>query len=59
MGADKILHEGDENSNKMNTITKTRLRLNYPRCQDHTAIGVLLVLGTNTHQSVPDKAVEN
>jgi hypothetical protein len=26
----KILLEGDENSNKMNTDSKTRLRLNYP-----------------------------
>jgi hypothetical protein len=30
MGADKILPEGDRGSNKMNSASNTRLRLNYP-----------------------------
>jgi hypothetical protein len=30
MGANKILLEGDRGSNKMNSASNTRLRLNYP-----------------------------
>jgi hypothetical protein len=36
-------------------MAKSLLRLNYPVDQDHVATGVLLVLGTNTHQSLLEK----
>jgi hypothetical protein len=45
----KILLEGDENSNKMNTAPNTRLRLTTKDGQAHVATGVPLDLGTNTH----------
>jgi hypothetical protein len=45
----KILLDGDENSNKTNTATNTRLRLTTQVGQAHVATGVPLDLGTNTH----------
>jgi hypothetical protein len=51
MGADKILLEGDGNSNKMNTTSNTRLRLTTQNGQAHVATGVPLDLGTNTQPS--------
>jgi hypothetical protein len=47
----KILLDGDEGSNKMNAASDTRLRLNYQVGQDHVAIVVLLILGTNKQTS--------
>jgi hypothetical protein len=47
----KILHEGDGNSNKMNTASNTRLRPTTQVCQVHTTIEVLLDLGTNKQPS--------
>jgi hypothetical protein len=47
----KILLEGDENSNKMNTASNTRLRLTTQIGQAHAATGVPLDLGTNTQPS--------
>jgi hypothetical protein len=47
----KILLEGDEDSNKMNTASNTRLRLTTQNGQVHVATGVLLNLGTNTQPS--------
>jgi hypothetical protein len=48
----KILLEGDENSNKMNSLGRTpkitHSALLPSICQNHVATGVLLVLGTNT-----------
>jgi hypothetical protein len=44
MGADKILLEGDEGSNKTNMASNTRLRLTTQIGQDHVATGVLLNL---------------
>jgi hypothetical protein len=49
----KILLEGDKGSNKMNTASNTRLRLNYQVGQYHVATGVLLILGTNTQPFEP------
>jgi hypothetical protein len=43
----KVLLEGDENSNKMNTASNTRFRLTTQVGQAHAATGVLLDLGTN------------
>jgi hypothetical protein len=51
MGADKILLEGDGNSNKVNTVSNTRLRLTTQIGQAHVATGVPLDLGTNTRPS--------
>jgi hypothetical protein len=53
MGADKIILEGDGNSNKMNTASNTRLRLTTQVSQARVAIGVPLDLGTNTQPSDP------
>jgi hypothetical protein len=53
MGADKILLEGDGNSNKRNTASNTRLRLTTQVGQTHVATGVPLDLGTNTQPSEP------
>jgi hypothetical protein len=49
----KILLEGDENSNKMNTASNTRLRLTTQVGQAHVATGVPQDLGTNTQCSDP------
>jgi hypothetical protein len=49
----KILLEGDENSNKMNTASYTRLRLTTQVGQAHVATGVPLDLGANTQPSDP------
>jgi hypothetical protein len=49
----KILLEGDENSNKMNTASNTCLRLTTQVGQAHVATGVPLDLGTNTQPSDP------
>jgi hypothetical protein len=53
MGADKILLEGDRDSNKTNTTFDTRLRLTTQVCQAHAATEVLLDLGTNKQPSEP------
>jgi hypothetical protein len=53
MGADKILLEGDGNSNKMNKASNTRLRLTTQVGQAHVATGVPLDLRTNTQPSDP------
>jgi hypothetical protein len=53
MGADKILLEGDGNSNKMNTASNTHLRLTTQVGQAHVATRVLLDLGTNKQPSKP------
>jgi hypothetical protein len=53
MGADKILLEGDGNSNKTNTASNTWLRLTTQVGQAHAATGVLLDLGTNKQPSEP------
>jgi hypothetical protein len=45
----KILLEGDENSNKTNAASNTRLRLTTQVGQAHVATGVPLDLVTNTH----------
>jgi hypothetical protein len=45
----KILLDGNENSNKTNTASNTRLRLTTQVGQAHVATGVPLDLGTNTH----------
>jgi hypothetical protein len=56
MGADKILLEGDRNSNKMNPLDRTpkitRSTLLPFVCQNQLATKVLLVLGTNTTSSL-------
>jgi hypothetical protein len=49
----KILLEGDEDSNKTNTASITRLRLTTQVGQVHVTTGVLLDLGTNTQPSEP------
>jgi hypothetical protein len=49
----KILLEGDGNSNKTNTASKTRLRLTTQVGQAHAATGGLLDLGTNKQPSKP------
>jgi hypothetical protein len=49
----KILLEGDENSNKMNTASNTCLRLTTQVGQALVATGVPLDLGTNTQPSDP------
>jgi hypothetical protein len=49
----KILLEGDEDSNKTNTASNTRLRLTTQVGQAHVATGVPLDLGTNTQPSEP------
>jgi hypothetical protein len=53
MGADKIILEGDEDSNKTNTASNTRLRLTTQVGQAHTTTGVLLDLVTNKQPSEP------
>jgi hypothetical protein len=55
----KILLEGDKGSNKMNAASNTRLRLTTQVGQDHTATGVLLVLGTNNQSHRPKNAAEH
>jgi hypothetical protein len=50
----KILLERDENSNKTNTASNTRLRLTTQVGQTHVATGVPLDLVTNTH-SLPTR----
>jgi hypothetical protein len=54
----KILLEGDENSNKTNAASNTRLRLTTKVGQAHAATGVPLDLGTNTQPSDPRNAAE-
>jgi hypothetical protein len=54
----KILLEGDENSNKTNAASNTRLRLATKVGQAHIATGVPLDLGTNTQPSDPRNAAE-
>jgi hypothetical protein len=54
----KILLEGDENSNKTNAASNTRLRLTTKVGQTHVATGVPLDLGTNTQPSDPRNATE-
>jgi hypothetical protein len=49
----KNLLEGDENSNKLNTASNTRLQLTTQVGQAHIATGVPLDLGTNTQPSDP------
>jgi hypothetical protein len=49
----KILLEGDGDSNKTNTASNTRLRLTTQVGQAHTAIGMLLDLGTNKQPFQP------
>jgi hypothetical protein len=49
----KILLEGDEDSNKTNTASNTRLRLTTQVGQAHVATGVPLDLGTNAQPSQP------
>jgi hypothetical protein len=55
----KILLEGDEGSNKMNTTSNTRLRLTTQIGQVHVATGVLLNLGTNFQPHRPENAAEH
>jgi hypothetical protein len=55
----KILLEGDEGSNKMNTASNTRLRLTTQVGQVHAATGVLLDLGTNNEPQRPENAAEH
>jgi hypothetical protein len=55
----KILLEGDENSNKTNTDSNTRLWLTTQIGQAHVATGVLLNLGTNFQPHIPENAVEH
>jgi hypothetical protein len=50
----KILLDGDENSNKTNTASNTRLRLTTQVGQAHVATGVPLDLGTKPH-SLPTR----
>jgi hypothetical protein len=47
----KIVLEGDENSNKMDMASNTRLRLTTRVGQAHVATGVPLDLGTNIQPS--------
>jgi hypothetical protein len=49
----KILLERDRDSNKMNTASNTRLRLNYPSWSRSRSHWVLLILGTNKQLSEP------
>jgi hypothetical protein len=49
----KNLLEGDEDSNKTNTTSNTRLRLTTQVGQAHATTGVLLDLGTNKQPSEP------
>jgi hypothetical protein len=49
----QILLEGDENSNKTNTASNTRLRLTTQVGQAHVATRVPLDLGANTQPSEP------
>jgi hypothetical protein len=49
-----LLLEGDENSNKANTASNTRLRLTTQVGQAHAATAVLLDLGTNKQPSEPN-----
>jgi hypothetical protein len=53
MGADKILLEGDGDSNETNTASNTRFRLTTQVGQAHVATGVPLDLGTNKQPSEP------
>jgi hypothetical protein len=55
----KILLEGDEGSNKMNTASNTRLRLTTLVDQAHAATGVLLDQGTNSQPHRLENAVEH
>jgi hypothetical protein len=54
----KILLEGDENSNKTNAASNTRLRLTTKVGQAHVTTGVPLDLGTSTQPSDPRNAAE-
>jgi hypothetical protein len=54
----KILLEGDENSNKTNAASNTRLRLTPKVGLAHVATGVPLDLGTNTQPSDLRNAAE-
>jgi hypothetical protein len=54
----KILLEGDENSNKTNAASNTRLRLTTKVGQAYVATGVPLDLGTNTQPSDSRNAAE-
>jgi hypothetical protein len=54
----KILLEGDENSNKTNAASNTRLQLSTKVGQAHVATEVPLDLGTNTQPSDPRNAAE-
>jgi hypothetical protein len=58
-GSQKILLEGDEDSNKMNTASNTRLRLTTQVGQAHVATGVLLNLGTNFQPHRLENAAEH
>jgi hypothetical protein len=53
MGAEKILIEGDGNSNKMNTASNTLLQLTTQVGQAHVSTGVPLDLGNNTQPCDP------
>jgi hypothetical protein len=59
MGADKILLEGDGNSNKTNSASNTRLRLTTQVVQVHAATEVLLNLGTNSQPHRPENVAEH
>jgi hypothetical protein len=50
----KVLLEGDEDSNKTNTASSTRLRHTTQVGKAHVATGVPLDLGTNTQPSEPN-----
>jgi hypothetical protein len=53
MGADKMILEGDGDSNKTNTTSNTRLRLTTQVGQAHAATEVLLDQGTNKQPPEP------
>jgi hypothetical protein len=55
----KILLEGDEYSNKMNTASNTRLRLTTQVGQVHATTRVLLNLGTNFQPHRLENAAEH
>jgi hypothetical protein len=49
----KILSEGDRGSNKMNSTSNTRLKLNYPSWSRPRSHWSVLILGTNKQPSEP------
>jgi hypothetical protein len=55
----KNLLKGDEDSNKMNTASNTRLRLTTQIGHVHVATRVLLNLGTNFQPLTPENAAEH